>query len=119
MSKMTKYMEAGIETFGENVFGKGKYYTNVEYYHYKNGNKECLGEIDIMGYLDDTLVLVEYKRRDTREGRRKAKGQLLRHKKFVVPTNQKYCLVYADQDLHFEVLEEGVRDVGKYKDVVK
>ena len=114
----TKYMDTGIKTFAEEVFEKDKYYTNVEYYHYKNGNKECLGEVDIMGYIEDTLVIVEYKRRDTREGRRKSKGQLLRHKKYVVPTGRKYVLIYADQNLHFEALEEGIKDSTSYAVIV-
>jgi len=110
----TKYIDAGIKTFAEEVFEKDKYFTGVEYYHYKNGNKECLGEVDLMGYVEGTLVIVEYKLRNTKAGRKKARNQLINHKRYVVPTGEKYALVLAHGNLHFEVLEEGVKWPSTY-----
>jgi len=107
-----------ITTFAENIFDNGQYTLNHTYYEYRKNYKRPISEVDIMGYLDGVLVLVEHKLSDTKQARKKAKQQLYKHRKHLVLNNQKYVLVMAFNDLHFEVLEEGIKHINSYSTLV-
>ena len=111
---MINQITDGMKTFAESVFEKDRYLMNVEYFQYFGNYKEQLGEVDIMGYVDDRLWVVEYKMTERKHTRKKATQQLFKHRKYVVPTGSKYALVIASKDLHFEVIEAGIKPSISY-----
>ena len=105
MSRDTKR----LEKLGNEFFGHERYLTNILYYDYR-GRDHALGEIDLYGFVDDTLYLVEHKCRDTFHNRKKSKNQLLRMEEYATIFDVPYVLVYAYYDgkggCNMEILKE-------------
>ena len=74
--------------FGSRSNGTSSYLTNVEYFG------DVRGEIDIYAFVDDTLYIVEYKKRNTDRSFSKAINQLRRAEEWAVPTGIDYELIF-------------------------
>jgi len=83
-----------LKYIGDLLFEPETYLTNVEYFE---DSYNTLGELDIYGFIDDVLCIVEYKSNDVERRREKAMRQLNRAKKYAIPTGQPYMLIYAYQ----------------------
>jgi len=104
-----------LERLGNRLFGEGQYYRNVLYYN----NYKTLGEIDLYGFKDDELWLIEFKSNDRLSYRKKARNQLFRAEKYAtidgVPYNLVYAYPYGYKEFMLEVLKGSQ---GEYKIVV-
>jgi len=107
-----------LRRLGYNFFGNDDFFTNIQYWD----KKKVLGELDIYGFKNDTLYLIEYKYLDNRRCRNKAMKQLVRAEKNAVVNGKPYFLIYAHghkKMAKFEFLKHFDGNRVKYNNIQK
>jgi len=84
-----------LKKIGDAFFGKDKYMTNVMYWG-ERGPDYPIGELDLYGFIDGTLYILEYKGNGSHK--KKAIDQLLRAEKYATIYEVPYVLAYAHGD---------------------
>jgi hypothetical protein len=99
-------MHKALKNIGEELFD-GNYLTNVLYFRVdKQGRKRAIGDIDVYGFKDGSLWLIEHKNRDVKRYRNKAMNQLAKAEKYGVPIGVDYVLAYAYGNYTVEIIKE-------------